>query len=121
MSGRLRSSAASATSRRADLAGRIAVLVSGEGTNLRALRRYEKRGLLGGSMVLVLADRPCSALAIAADEGIPTALVAPSVYAERSAWDAAVADALSGAKPDVIVNAGFLRWLGPPVLERYAG
>src|SRR5688572_33379966 len=108
MSGRLRSSAASATSRRADLAGRIAVLVSGEGTNLRALRRYERRGLLGGRIVLVLADRPCNALAFAADEGIATALITPDVHADRAAWDVAVADALVAATPDVIVNAGFL-------------
>ena len=97
------------------------MLVSGEGTNLKALRRYEKRSQLGGRIVLVLADRPCNALAFAADEDIPTALIAPDVYPERGAWDAAVADALAGAKPDVVVNAGFLRWLGAPVLERFPG
>ena len=68
--------------------GRIAVCVSGEGTNLRALRVHEKRGLLGGAIVLVLADRPCNALGFAAEEGIPTALVAPEVYADRAGWDA---------------------------------
>ena len=96
------------------------MLVSGEGTNLQALRRREKRGQLGGRIVLVLADRPCNALAFAADEGIPTALVAPDVYADRAAWDGAVADALAAAKPDLIVNAGFLRWLGAPVLDRFS-
>ena len=101
--------------------GRVAVCVSGEGTNLRQLRRYEKRGLLGGQIVLVLADRPCSALAFAADEGVPTELVAPGAYADRAAWDNAVADALAAANPALVVNVGFLRWLGPPVLERYAG
>src|SRR5687767_8208204 len=40
----------------AGVTGRVAVCVSGEGTNLRALRRYEKRGLLGGRIELVLAD-----------------------------------------------------------------
>ena len=65
------------------------MLVSGEGTNLRALRRYEKRGLLGGSIALVLADRPCNALGFAADEGIPTALVDPAVSTPiATAWDA---------------------------------
>ena len=110
-----------ATSRPGDLNGRVAVCVSGEGTNLRALRRYEKRGLLGGQIVLVLADRPCGALAFAADEGIPTALLAPSAYADRTAWDGAVANVLSATSADVVVNAGFLRWLGPSVLERFEG
>jgi phosphoribosylaminoimidazolecarboxamide formyltransferase/IMP cyclohydrolase len=109
------------SSRPAAAGGRVAVCVSGAGTNLRALRRYEKRGLLGGSIVLVLADRPCAALAFAADEGIPTALVAPDIYPDRTAWDEAVADALSSAKPGFIVNAGFLRWFGRPVLDRFAG
>ncbi len=113
--------AAHVTSRPFDLKGRLAVCVSGEGTNLRALRRSERRGLLGGQIVLVLADRPCAALAFAAEEGIPTALVVPQVYAERTAWDSAVADALIAANPDVVVNAGFLRWLGPAVLERFEG
>ena len=112
-------SSARATSRLPDLSGRIAVLVSGEGTNLRALRRQEKRGRLGGEIVLVVADRPCDALAFAADEGIPTALVAPDVYPDRAAWDTAVAEALSNLRPDLLVNAGFLRWLGAPVLEQF--
>ncbi len=101
------------------MSGRVAVLVSGEGTNLRALRRAEKRGRLGGELVLVLADRPCNALAFAADEGIPTALVAPDLYPDRAAWDDAVAEALVAVQPDLVVNAGFLRWLGAPELEQF--
>src|SRR5688500_5685301 len=112
---------ATATLRLPELSGGVAVLVSGEGTNLRALRRYERRGLLGGRLVLVLAERPCNALAFAADEGIATALITPDVHADRAAWDVAVADALVSARPDVIVNAGFLRWLGAPVLDRFPG
>jgi len=42
--------------------GRIAVAVSGAGSNLRALVAAERRGELGGRIVLVLADRPCPAL-----------------------------------------------------------
>jgi phosphoribosylaminoimidazolecarboxamide formyltransferase/IMP cyclohydrolase len=103
------------------MSGRIAVLVSGEGTNLRALRRQEKRGRLGGEIVLVLADRPCNALAFAADEGIPTRIVAPDLYADRGEWDDAVAEALSTVSADLVVNAGFLRWLGEPVLKPFAG
>src|SRR5687768_10871086 len=103
------------------MSGRIAVLVSGEGTNLRALRQTEVRGRLGGSIVLVLADRPCTALGFAADEGLTTALVDPAQYKDRDAWDEAVADALDAARVDVVVNAGFLRWLGTPVLDRYEG
>ena len=103
------------------MSARIAVCVSGEGTNLRALRRYETRGLLGGSIGLVLADRPCPALAFAADEGIPTALVVPDVHPDRSAWDRAVAEALRSVDPAWVVLAGFMRLLGRATLDAFAG
>jgi phosphoribosylaminoimidazolecarboxamide formyltransferase/IMP cyclohydrolase len=95
--------------------------VSGEGTNLRALRRYEQRGLLGGRIALVLADRPCAALAFAADEGLSTALIAPEAFADRGEWDGAVASALTDAKADVVVLAGFMRVLGSQTLRSFAG
>jgi folate-dependent phosphoribosylglycinamide formyltransferase PurN len=65
----------------------VAVCVSGEGTNLRALRAYEQRGRGGWRIGLVVADRPCAALAFAADEDLPTALIDPSVHGHRAAWD----------------------------------
>jgi phosphoribosylaminoimidazolecarboxamide formyltransferase/IMP cyclohydrolase len=103
------------------LTGRIAVCVSGEGTNLRALRRAEKRRALRGAIALVLADRPCAALAFAADEGLPTALVAPEAFPSRAEWDAAIADALSRAGTELVVLAGFMRVLGPATLAGFAG
>ncbi len=103
------------------MSGTVAVLVSGEGTNLRALRRYERRGLLGGSIALVLADRPCNALGFATDEGIPTALIDPAVHPDRDRWDAAVADALTAAGANSVVLAGFMRVLGPRTLAAFSG
>jgi phosphoribosylaminoimidazolecarboxamide formyltransferase/IMP cyclohydrolase len=103
------------------VSGRIAVCVSGAGTNLRALRAYEKRGLLGGSIALVAADRPCDALAFAADEGIPTALVSPATYADRGAWDERLAEVLNEAGVTWVVLAGFMRVVGPRTLRAFAG
>jgi phosphoribosylaminoimidazolecarboxamide formyltransferase / IMP cyclohydrolase len=99
----------------------VAVGVSGAGSNLRALRRAEQRGLLGGRIGLVFADRPCPALGFAADEGIPTALVARDQYPDREAWDGALAEALAAAGPDWLVLAGFMRLLGRRTLAAYAG
>ena len=53
---------------------RIAVAVSGTGSNLKALRTAERRGLLGGSIVLVLADQACPAIDWELEQGIPVAL-----------------------------------------------
>ncbi len=103
------------------MSGRIAVCVSGVGTNLRALRRDERRGLLGAEIALVLGDRPCDAMGLAADERLATTVLDPAAFADRGAWDDAVADALEEAKADWVVLAGFMRVLGPHTLERFRG
>jgi phosphoribosylaminoimidazolecarboxamide formyltransferase/IMP cyclohydrolase len=94
--------------------GRIAVGVSGAGSNLRALVAAARRGEVGGDVVLVFADRPCPALDWAAEEGIDTALV-------PGGDDAVLDDALQGAAPDAVVLAGYLRIVGPRVLRRFRG
>jgi phosphoribosylaminoimidazolecarboxamide formyltransferase / IMP cyclohydrolase len=102
--------------------GRIAVCVSGTGSNLRALHARLGKGVLrAAAIVLVLADRECPAIAWARDEGLPVVLVTPSGHSDRDAWDAAMAEALRGARPDLVVLAGFMRVLGPRVLDAFAG
>ncbi len=96
------------------MTGRIAVGVSGTGSNLRALQAAAVRGELGGHVVLVFADRACPALDWAAEEGIDTALV-------EGGDDGALLETLAGARPDVIVLAGYMRMVGPRVLEAFAG
>jgi phosphoribosylaminoimidazolecarboxamide formyltransferase/IMP cyclohydrolase len=96
------------------MTGRIAVAVSGAGSNLRALHAAAERGELGGRIVLVVADRPCPALDWAAEQGIDTALVPDGA-------DDALAAALEGGRPDVVVLAGYMRIVGPRVLAAYPG
>ena len=60
--------------RRAAMTGRIAVGVSGAGSNLRAVAAAAGRAELGGSIVLVFADRPCPALDWALEQGFETAI-----------------------------------------------
>ena len=93
-------------------AGRIAVGVSGAGSNLRALAAAADRGELGGSIVLVFADRACPALDWAAEEGIETALV-------PGGDDATLAETLRAVTPDVVVLAGYMRIVGPHVLAAF--
>jgi phosphoribosylaminoimidazolecarboxamide formyltransferase/IMP cyclohydrolase len=94
--------------------GRIAVGVSGAGSNLRALQAAAERGELGGEIVLVFADRACPALDWAVEQGIDTALVA-------AGDDEALAATLVAVEPDVVVLAGYMRLVGPPVLAAYEG
>jgi len=96
------------------VSGRIAVGVSGSGSNLRALAAAAARGELGGELVLVFADRPCPALDWAAEQGIDTVLV-------PGGDDATLAETLGAVAPDAIVLAGYLRIVGPGVLGTFAG
>ncbi|MGZ3641981.1 MAG: bifunctional phosphoribosylaminoimidazolecarboxamide formyltransferase/IMP cyclohydrolase [Candidatus Limnocylindrales bacterium] len=99
---------------------RIAVGVSGAGSNLLALLQADARGLLAGRIVLVFADRNCPALRRAAEAGVPTALVAPRDHPSQAAWDDALAAALGEARVDLVVLAGFMRVVGPTVLAAHA-
>src|SRR6266540_1185147 len=96
------------------VSGRVAVAVSGAGSNLRALVAAARRGDLGGEIVLVVADRDCPALAWAAEEGIATAVVPGGADAELAA-------ALAGASADAVVLAGYMRILGPATLVAFDG
>ena len=95
-------------------AGRIAVGVSGAGSNLRALQAASERGELGGEIVLVFADRACAALDWAGEQGIDTALI-------PGGEDEALMETLAAAGADVVVLAGYMRILGPAVLAAYDG
>lgn len=96
------------------MTGRIAVGVSGAGSNLRALVAATRSGTLDGDVVLVFADRPCPALDWAAEQGIDTALV-------PGGDDEPLRDVLLGAAPKVVVLAGYLRLVGPLVLDAFEG
>ncbi len=96
------------------MTGRIAVGVSGAGSNLRALQAAAARGSLGGEIIVVFADRPCAALDWAAEQGIETALIPGGA-------DDALAATLVALAPDVIVLAGYMRIVGPQVLAAFPG
>ena len=98
----------------------VVVLVSGSGTNLQALidaasdPAYGVRILAGG------ADRDgIAGLARAERAGIPTFVCRVGDHADRDAWDAALADAISAHDPVLVVSAGFMKLLGPKVLGRH--
>jgi len=97
------------------MGGRVAVLVSGSGTNLQAL--LDDRAIRP-HIALVVSDRPdVVALKRAADAGVEALVIEPAD--DRAALSRAVADALEQRGIDAIVSAGYLRILGPPVTERW--
>lgn len=100
---------------------RIAVLVSGGGTNLQAILESERRGENpNGQVALVVASKPgVYALERAGQFDVPTAVVARKDYADSAAFDAALLAVLAEHKIDLVVLAGFLSVLGPSVIAAY--
>lgn len=100
---------------------RIAVLVSGGGTNLQALiDSWKTGGLGGGELSLVVASKPgIFALERAEKSGISTVTVERKKYTDASEYDNALAASLAEHDIDLVVLAGFLSVLGPCVLGAF--
>ena len=100
---------------------KIAVLVSGGGTNLQAILESERRGENpNGKVTLVVASKPGGyALERAASFGVPTAVVSRKDYATSEEFDAALLSVLQENGIELVVLAGFLSVLGPSVIAAY--
>ena len=100
---------------------KIAVLVSGGGTNLQALIDAEQRGELGnGNISLVIASKPdVYALERAKQNNIPSLVLARKEYASIADYSKALADAMEAAGIELVVLAGFLTIIDEQVYERF--
>ena len=100
---------------------KIAVLVSGGGTNLQAILESERRGENpNGKVTLVVASKPgVYALERAASFGVPTAVVSRKDYATSEEFDAALLSVLQENGIELVVLAVFLSVLGPSVIAAY--
>ena len=100
---------------------KIAVLVSGGGTNLQALIDAEARGELGnGKITLVIASKPgVYALERAANAGIEGRVLARKDYDSIAAYSRALADEMTAAGIDLVVLAGFLTIIDEQVYEAF--
>ena len=103
---------------------RLAVGVSGGGSNLRSLVAACHSGALRAEVALVFSDRPCAGLDWAMEAGIDTALIPVpprSQAADRAEADATLAATLLAIAPDLVVLAGYMRVLGPATLAAFGG
>jgi phosphoribosylglycinamide formyltransferase-1 len=93
---------------------RVVVLVSGSGTLLQALIDATADPEYPARVVGVAADRPgVEGLTRAERAGIPASHLRLADFADRAAWDAALAKAVVAHQPDLVVSAGFMKILGP--------
>jgi phosphoribosylglycinamide formyltransferase-1 len=95
---------------------RIVILISGRGSNMQAM---VEAGLPVAAVISNRAD--AAGLKYAAGRGIATAIVPHRDYATREAFDAALAQAIDGFRPDLVLLAGFMRMLTEGFVLRYQG
>ena len=101
---------------------KIAVFVSGGGTNLQAIIDNTKDGILKDiEIVLVLSSsKDAYALERAANNGIPSVVVSRKDFDTIEDWDSAVVDAVEKSGAELIVLAGYLSLLGPKIVSKYS-
>jgi len=96
----------------------IVILISGRGSNMEALLRAK----LPCRITAVISNKAdAQGLEIARAHGIDTAVVSHRDYADREAFDAALAQIIDRHQPDFIVLAGFMRILTDGFVHRYTG
>lgn len=100
---------------------RIAVLVSGGGTNLQALLDAQAAGRLApGEIVVVVSNRPgVGALDRAAAAGVPATVVDHKIFLDRPSFEDAVLEVLTEHRVDAVVLAGFMRVLTPRFVDAF--
>lgn len=101
---------------------KLAILVSGRGSNLRAILSAIRSGDLAAEVAVVLSNRPGAAgLDIARAAGVPTATLDHKPFTSRVAFDAALAELLRSFGADTVALAGFDRLVTPVLLGAFPG
>ncbi|BCJ87150.1 phosphoribosylglycinamide formyltransferase [Effusibacillus dendaii] len=102
---------------------KIAVFASGSGSNLQVLLDRAGTGDLGmAEIVLVVSDKPDSkAVERAQRAGVETCAFIPRQFADKVAYETAILAALREKQVDFIVLAGYMRLVGPTLLEPFRG
>ncbi len=98
---------------------RIVALISGRGSNMLALLDAMEDGRIAGEITLVISNRSdTEGGKKAAARGVPTDTVDINTYADKQSFEAALADRITAAKPDLIVLAGFMHILSATFVAR---
>src|SRR5437773_30849 len=99
---------------------RLGVLISGRGSNLQAIIDAIREGRLDASVAVVISNRPdAPGLARAREAGIEALCLNPRDYAGRDAYDRALAQALADRDVALVCLAGFMRLVGPALLDAF--
>ncbi|WP_337263445.1 MULTISPECIES: phosphoribosylglycinamide formyltransferase [unclassified Serratia (in: enterobacteria)] len=101
---------------------KIVVLVSGQGSNLQALIDACQQGRIAANIVAVFSNKAQAyGLQRAEEAGIAAHALDAKTFADREAFDAALAEAIDQYQPDLVVLAGYMRILSHAFVQHYAG
>lgn len=99
---------------------RLGVLISGRGSNLQSIIDAIRRGELAATIAVVVSNRPEAAgLLRAREAGLDTVCLQQKDFADRGAYDAAVAGVLRDHAVDLVCLAGFMRLVGAPLIDAF--
>jgi phosphoribosylglycinamide formyltransferase 1 len=99
---------------------RLAVLISGRGSNLQAIIDAIAAGQLDAALAVVISSREdAQGLARARRAGIEALCLKPRDCPDRDAYDRAIVDVLGERRIDLVCLAGYMRMVGPVILERF--
>lgn len=100
----------------------VVVLVSGRGSNLKAIAAQADAGVLPIRIVAVVSDKAdAGALDWARERGLATIALSPREFTDRDAYGTALGDIVAGLRPGLVVLAGFMRILSDGFVNRFRG
>lgn len=101
---------------------RLAILVSGRGSNMSAILDAIEAGRIKAETAVVISDQPkAPALEIAAGKNIPALVIERKAFGDKSSFERTLASALKAKKVDLVVLAGFMRLLSPVFINEFDG
>jgi phosphoribosylglycinamide formyltransferase-1 len=99
---------------------KLVVLISGTGSNLRALLEASEDAEFPARVVAIGADRDCAGLALGEEFGIPSFTVPFTAYDSRDAWGEALIEQVSAWGADLVVLSGLMRLVPPAVVDAFS-
>jgi phosphoribosylglycinamide formyltransferase-1 len=100
---------------------RLAILISGRGSNMLAIARACEQERIHATVARVISDRAAEGISIAARLGLETQIIPAKEFADRAAFETEVARAIDACDAQLVVLAGFMRILSPSFVQRYHG
>lgn len=99
---------------------RLAVLISGRGSNLQSIIDVSKKGMIDAEIAIVISDKKDAyGLVRAKENDIPTLSLSPKDYKNREEFDKKVVEELNKHKVDLVLLAGFMRIVTPALIEPF--